>query len=263
MWFCQDNDLGPGVLKPGAGDRHHAIGRPFGRRLAEGRDDRGVGFGGPRSATRLASRDHELPTSPGRSARMTREFPGPLDTARPDSFTVATLQTDTRRRGRLVGQENRHARRDHSPMGRSRKVRPYSTAFRWSWPVTLILAVGCAQWRADVPDSLARPIKPAGLGGAEAPRQEGAVGASGRATSDARVRLAGTSRPGEGRDAPQEGGPAVDLPPAIEGPRSAAAPNRPRPSEPSLPFDPDAAANNSWPPSPSSWSCRRSSRPSS
>ena len=116
-------------------------------------------------------------------------------------------------------------------MSRSHSDRRFLAAVQGPWLLALALAGGCSHWRADVPDNLAQPaiidrlpVVPAGPAGTDAPSREWTEVARGRAALDTKVRLAGTSRPGEGQNPPRADGTRNDLPPAIDPPAQVGTP---------------------------------------
>jgi outer membrane protein TolC len=108
------------------------------------------------------------------------------------------------------------------------------------WLIGLVVATGCAHPQVDLPDRLARRVVPVAAEPVRPANQpEGRTGD--RPSTDARVRLAGSSQPGQSTGARTENDRSPPLPPALEAPPSRGNSDRPSSTATSLPSDSDEA----------------------
>jgi outer membrane protein TolC len=108
-----------------------------------------------------------------------------------------------------------------------------------AWLIGLLMATGCARSRTDLQDTLARRVIPSEVATDEsASRTEDKID---RKTTDAKVRPAAATQPGQGAEARSERDRSNALPPAIGEPPRGVDSDR-SPAELALPSDSDQAA---------------------
>src|SRR5262245_34537095 len=110
---------------------------------------------------------------------------------------------------------------------------------RQTWLIGFVLVNGCAQSRTNLQQTLARRVIPAEVATDQSTSR--GDGKGDRATTDAKVRPASATQPGQSAEARAGGDRANALPPAIREPTRVASPDPSSPA-PSLPSDSDEAA---------------------